>query len=363
MERKNYIDNLRWICCIVLLIPYHAAMAYNTWGEDNYIILGSSKVLSSFVVALSPFFMGLLFLLAGMSAKLSLKKRSRKKFITERVLKLLIPLIFGTAVIVPFLSYMADMTAGYTGGYFEHYSVFFTKFTDLSGYDGGFTVGHLWFLLYLFVIAAVALILDMLFGKSIEKLKTENTHAIVAVILTLLAASVFHVKVGGKSILTYFLLYLLGFYVFSEEAVIDRLKKHTWIFLPIFALSTAANVWVFIWSDLNVPALDTILTVISGSFGILFAISFGARFLNGSNKATRLLSSVSFPSYIVHFCYVVGFEYILSLSSVANTAFVFSLSSVISVAATVATAVGIKYCPILRAAFGYKPLYKNPRRS
>lgn len=31
IERKNFIDNLRWMC-ILLLIPYHAAIAYNFWG-------------------------------------------------------------------------------------------------------------------------------------------------------------------------------------------------------------------------------------------------------------------------------------------------------------------------------------------
>ena len=30
--RKWFIDNLRWIV-IFLLIPYHAAQAFNVWGE------------------------------------------------------------------------------------------------------------------------------------------------------------------------------------------------------------------------------------------------------------------------------------------------------------------------------------------
>src|SRR5574344_2173039 len=77
MNRKHYVDNLRWIC-IVLLIPYHAAMAYNTWGEGNYIFFYPSRVLSSFVVGVSPWYMTLLFVLAGMSARYSLEKRTSK---------------------------------------------------------------------------------------------------------------------------------------------------------------------------------------------------------------------------------------------------------------------------------------------
>ena len=33
----------------------------------------------------------------------------------------------------------------------------FTHLTDLSGYDGAFTPGHLWFILFLFLISLAAL--------------------------------------------------------------------------------------------------------------------------------------------------------------------------------------------------------------
>lgn len=33
--RKHYIDNLRWIT-LLILIPYHTAMAWNVWGESDY---------------------------------------------------------------------------------------------------------------------------------------------------------------------------------------------------------------------------------------------------------------------------------------------------------------------------------------
>jgi hypothetical protein len=55
-----------------MLIPYHAAQAFNTWGELNYICFAPNKAISSFIVFFSPFFMPLLFLLAGMSTKYAL---------------------------------------------------------------------------------------------------------------------------------------------------------------------------------------------------------------------------------------------------------------------------------------------------
>ena len=73
MKRQYYIDNLRWIW-IVLLIPFHTAMAWNCW-ESNYIWFHKNKILSSFVIFIHPYYMPLLFLLAGMSMKYALEKR------------------------------------------------------------------------------------------------------------------------------------------------------------------------------------------------------------------------------------------------------------------------------------------------
>ena len=72
-----------------------------------------------------------------------IEKRGTAAFIKERLKRLGIPLIVGIIFINPILSYAADISHnGYDGNYFEHYLVYFTWFTDLTGYDGGFTLGH-----------------------------------------------------------------------------------------------------------------------------------------------------------------------------------------------------------------------------
>lgn len=142
MTRKRYIDNLRTFC-VLLLVPYHAAMAFNNWGERNYILLGSSDTLSAFVMAVSPWLMSLMFLLAGMSARLSMAKRSPREFIAERAKRLLLPFGVGVLAVMPILAYLGDVANnGYDGNFFAHYAVFFTRFTDFTGYDGGFGIGQ-----------------------------------------------------------------------------------------------------------------------------------------------------------------------------------------------------------------------------
>ena len=138
--RKHFIDNLRWIV-ILLLIPYHAAQSFNTWGELNYICFQPKRLISSLIVFLSPYYIPIMFLLAGMSTGYGLKKRTYGQFVAERIKRLFIPFAFGTLVFCPILAYLGDKNNfHYSGNFWEHYKVFFTKWTDLAGFDGGFYV-------------------------------------------------------------------------------------------------------------------------------------------------------------------------------------------------------------------------------
>ena len=76
-------------------------------------------------------------------------KRTKKEFIIQRVHKLLVPFVFGVAFLVPFQTWYAKkFFDGYQGGFWENWKYFFTHLTDFSGYDGAFTPGHLWFILF-----------------------------------------------------------------------------------------------------------------------------------------------------------------------------------------------------------------------
>lgn len=108
--RKNYIDNLR-VFCILLLFPYHTGMLYNDWGEAFYIHSETELPLTYVMSAIYPWWMTLLFVIAGISAYYALSNRSTKEFLLERVKKLLIPLLVGVITIVPMQTYIADMTA------------------------------------------------------------------------------------------------------------------------------------------------------------------------------------------------------------------------------------------------------------
>ena len=297
-NRVHYIDNLRWMT-ISLLVIFHAAMAYNTWGEANYIFFKEVKPIAAIVTFISPWFMPLLFFLAGISAKYSLEKRGVKRFIKERIYRLGVPLVIGIAAICTILSYIADVTHNfYKGNYFEHYKVFFTKYTDLTGYDGGFTFGHLWFLAVLIVVSLISCMIT----KPVRYLP---------VVLYVLAVSCFDFKISGKPLLTYLFVYMLGYHLSGKKDFVKKAVKYKWIFVAVFITALAANTVLFIYIK-DYETLNNICNYASFAAGLPALVLIGHDHLDFRNRITEVFSAISYHFYILHFPVVVISQYLLN---------------------------------------------------
>lgn len=71
---------------------------------------------------------------------------------------------------MPIMPYIGDrFNDSYKEGFLKRYVVFFTKYTDLTGADGGFSVGQFWLLLYLLIISIVSVGIIVLAKKVICK--------------------------------------------------------------------------------------------------------------------------------------------------------------------------------------------------
>lgn len=332
--RKYYIDNLRWLILLVL-IPYHIAQAWNTWNEPNYIFFEGNRFISSIIVFFSPYFMPLLFLLAGISTRYALKKKTGREYLAERVKRLVIPLLFGTIVLMPVMTYIADLFHNsYSGGFIQHYAVFFTKFTDLIGADGGFSFGQFWFILYLFIISVVSLGIITLFKKL--PLKREKPIPFLLVILLGLPLPLLNnlLSIGGKSLAEFTYFFLLGYYVFSNDGIIEKTEKSRWILLAVGLTATILNVYLFIWSDMQYAVLNDIAKYISKWFMVLALIGLAKKHLNFSGKVSGHMSKLSFTFYIWHFIWVVVFQYLLYLLVGNNTLILFIGTLLLSFAVT-----------------------------
>ncbi len=347
-ERKHYIDNLRWLI-LLFLIPYHTAMAWNSWGEPNYIFFESNKVISSFIVFFSPFFMPLLFVLAGVSTKYALRKRTYRQYISERAKKLLIPLLFGTVALMPVMTYIADIyNCSYKGSFPEHYGVFFTKFTDLTGADGGFSFGQFWFLLYLFVISAVCVSVMRAFGitgKQTQRSFLFPLFLLLGLPLPLLSELL---SIGGKSLAEYTYLFLIGYFLLSDDEIISGTEKY---FIPLLAVGASAavlNVYLFLWSETDLPVLGTAAKYAAEWFMIAGLIGFSKKCLNFTGKVSAHMGMLSFRYYIFHFVWVVLFQYLLYRLCGNNTVILYGGTVILSLIITAVCCEIVGKIPFLR---------------
>lgn len=349
-KRLNYIDNLRSIS-VFLLVLYHIAIAYNSWGEANYIFFERVNSIASIVVFISPWFMPLMFLLAGVSASFSMKKRGCSAFIKERLKRLGIPLIIGIIFISPILSFVADKSHnGYEGNYFEHYLVYFSKFTDLTGYDGGFTLGNFWFIAVLIVIS----FLGCGIIKAIDCIsKNSRKRLIVVNVITIaLAVATFDIVIFGKRIITYLCVYLLGYYLFSREEFVHKMVNFKWIIICLWVVTSGINTVLFVYME-QYELLNTVCNYLAFAFGVPALFCLGYDYLDFSNKISKTAAGLSYVFYSSHFPIVILCQYFFSMTGIG---FImnFLLSLVVAYPLSFLLSWWISKSKYLRVLFGMK---------
>jgi hypothetical protein len=276
-------------------------MIYNTYGEPFYVHGASVKLLTEFTIMVFPWWMTLLFTIAGISSAYALKKRSGKEYAKERISKLLIPLLSGLLLIIPVQSYIADVFHnGYQGGYLKHYEVFFTKFTDLTGYDGGFTPGHTWFILFLFIVSMLALPIMLWYVKQKKKINVSKiTLPKLLPLFVIISLMNPILNFSGKSIGEALACFMIGFFLLSNDEVQDELKKYRlplglfWVLLMIIRV-------ILYMTDYKNEIVWNVEYVLLTWIGILAILGLGKRYLNFENKFTRYFSPAAFPLYYFH---------------------------------------------------------------
>lgn len=348
--RKHYIDNLRNLT-ILLLFPVHTFMIWNNFGSGFYIWQGENKLLSTLIVLVNPWFMPILFVLAGMSARYALDKRSNKEFVRQRIQKLLIPFICGMILLVPFQTLFArKFFFAYHGGWAKNWIYFFTHLTDFSGYDGAFTPGQLWFILFLFIISMFSLIVF----QFIPYRKVESNIgkiSIWGILLLFIPIWLMYYlgNFGGFSLGKNLALFLTGFYFLSNDAVMGTIERNIKWLAILWGIGTVLLVVLYYkfsyYGDLWINFI--------GWISILVILILGKRFLNKETEFTRYFNSASYPVYILHQSVLVALAYYVV--KICDNLYIQVLG--ISIGSFVLTILAyhfIRLIPIARKMFGVK---------
>lgn len=351
--RRHDLDWLR-IAAIVALVFYHSAMPFVTESAWHIRNLESSHLLTEANFVLSRFRMALLFVIAGVSTQFVLASRSPQRFLRDRAIRLLVPLVFGVLVIVPPQIYAERLANGqFTGSYLS----FWPRVLDFSPYPTGDTsYHHLWFVLYLFLYSVLLLPL-MVWTRSATgaawlararaAVATRGVHwlALPVVLVYALLLDRFSglqdVVHDGAMFLTYFSYFMAGWFVGTDEDLWRRLvngRAFAFRAAVLALLSIEALRWTGSVPSASAGAWRTgylMLLAVHAWAWVVTLLGFGARWLNHDHAVLRWAREASYPIYILHQTVIV----LLAFRAVQSTDTVlakFAFTSVGSLAITVA---------------------------
>lgn len=342
--RKSYLDNIRW-ATVLLVLFYHVCYIFNGVGVPGSVPGAVSiPAFDALACAVYPWFMVLLFAVAGMSARYSLQKRTGKQFLRERAVKLLVPSTLGLFVIHWITGYL-NIKMGGGLAYIPAPLVY--PISVLSG------IGPLWFIQMLFLFSCILVLLRKI--DRADRVWTLCGKANLPVIL-LLSVLIF----GGAQILNmpvltvyrfgiYFTAFLIGYYVFSHDRVQEVIEK---IRIPMLCLAVAGGglyTFYYFGGDYTAPeCLQSVMTNLYLWSAVLAIIGCAKRYFDRETAFTRYMTQASFGFYILHYpvlivtCYIL--HYHLDLPAIWN----YVTALVVELSMTWAVYEGIKRVPVVR---------------
>lgn len=366
--RKHYLDNLRWMI-ILILFPYHTLLLYSSFSSV-YFNTANNVFANAFILTFNPWFMQLLFAIAGIATYYSLKKRNTMKYLKERVSKLLIPMISGIIFVIPISSYFGFLYNGYGGSFL---SLWWNIISNWLYYLGnGLLLGPLWFLLYLFIISLVAIPIIIKYKNGKWKIPIEKVTIpkLILLVFPLAIGSYFLNLYAEVSIVQFFLLFIFGYFFLSDDSVQQKLEEKRWplfisfLILIIFYVtltlnntSSTVNAVNIIMSSFNSNILKFLLKMFNNLIlwlGVLGIIGMGKHYLEFKNSISLYLSAASFPIYIFHIVWIYMFAYYLVRWIPNQMVLQVILIMTLSFMLTIATIEVMKRTRITRFLFGIK---------
>ena len=311
IQRRYDLDWLR-VLGILLVFVYHSTRFYNVeeWKIKNNIWYPSVEVWNGFATS---FMMPLMFAISGASLFYAMGKGGFGKFLKDKVLRLLVPLLVCVFTHASLQEYLRDKTHGlFSGNYFQFLPRYFHL--DRMAWTGE----HLWYLLFLFLFSIILYpIMSWLKGNGrgfLTKLdeviaKTGMLYTLILppFLLLVLAGSDSPLMEGdgGYPYIVYLWIILLGFIIVSDERVQEKIRQLRWVSTLVgLALVIGFCILSTLTPDKENISLNLILAVLMRIFGgwifILGFFGLSMQFLTRRTPFLEYANEAVLPFYIFH---------------------------------------------------------------
>ncbi len=376
-QRRYDLDWLR-VILIGSVFIFHSGRLFDTGGwhvnkAETYI---GVQVWTTF---LANWLMPAIFMVSGASLFFALSG-SNGKFIKDKVLRLLVPLVVGAFTHVAVQVYLERVSHHqFTGTFFEFLPHYF---------DGLYTSGgnfawmglHLWYLLILFVFSIALLpLFRWLKGHGARALNKFGDVLALPLVVYALAVPIALLTVkldprslllgsrdwGGWALPVYLFFFVYGFVVISHAGLQQRIMQQRWLSLALGAVCFA--VLAVIWGSqgdapIGTPRYVQIFTVfgISAWCWVLAIFGFGMKHLTFNKPYLQPLNEAVLPFYVLHQSILIYVGYVVvqwDIPALAKWLIIAPLSFAIIIGLIAI----IRKVNVLRFLFGMKPLPQSAR--
>ena len=307
-KRKNFLDNIRWIS-VILVIIYHIFYIFNCSGVVSNIGVQGIEWFDGYCVFVYPWIMCLLFVVSGVSARYSRAKRNNKDFLKDRVRRTLIPSLVGIFVYGWFNGYVTNYYNDIFMGEIVPGPIKYLVFSLIG-------IGVLWYLHIIFIGSILVVIID----KLDKKKWAERFFRYYNVLYLLLMIPVIWLSsmLLNMPLITvyrfgiYLLMFIFGYYVFSRDDIQDSLVKYR---VPLCLIALVMSIiYVYTYYGHNYTDEEVLQNLFTNAYAwisILAIFGFSKKHLDFSNKYTKYMNKNNFGFYVFHYTIILLIGFIL----------------------------------------------------
>ena len=297
--RKYYLDNIRWIT-VVLVVIYHVVFMFN--GVVTDLVVGPfhpMQIQDALEYLLYPWFMVLLFVVAGASARFALQQQSPRTFLAARTRKLLVPSTLGLLVFHWIGGYVNMRITSPSPLPAEMPGVVRYLILSVSG------TGVLWFIQMLWIFSVLLLLIHR-FESGVLYARTADLHPLALLLLAVplwLMAQVLNTPViTVYRFGIYGTAFFMGYFIFAHQRVVERLSR---IWLPLtvgtLIMGLGYTLCYFGRDYATPPVINSPFSIAYCWAAVLTVFAVMKKFGDRTSPFAQWMTRHSFGLYVLHY--------------------------------------------------------------